>query len=463
VGDNGPAVNATLGYPEALTYDAQGNLYIADFAFARVRKITPAGTITTVAGNGVNGFSGDGGLARSAELSSPTGVAVDSFGNLYIADGPNARIRRVSPKGIITTFAGTGDFRILRPGQIAIDSKGNLYAVDGDQTNVRRIDPSGAITPVAGNGQMGFSGDGGPATAAMIVAIGVAVDSAGNLLIAGGGKIRKVTPQGIISTLADGTGTSNQFTGGMLSIASDGTIYMADTANERVVKFVADGTGMQIVAGTGAIGFSDGCMQPGTPQAVDAQLANPQSVVVNASGTVYIADSANQRVRKVTPDGLIATIAGPNAGFSGDGGPALSAGLSNPMGMAFDSTGAAYIADWRNNRIRKITPDGVIRTIAGDGGPTAVDDPACFAPNDAFLQGPSAVAVDKSGNLFIADTGNNRIREIPVNGTVTTIAGTGQAGDGGMAVQRWPPLSTLRSAWRSTRWATCSSQISWTT
>jgi sugar lactone lactonase YvrE len=175
VGDNGPAVNATLGYPEALTYDAQGNLYIADFAFARVRKITPAGTITTVAGNGVNGFSGDGGLARSAELSSPTGVAVDSFGNLYIADGPNARIRRVSPKGIITTFAGTGDFRILRPGQIAIDSKGNLYAVDGDQTNVRRIDPSGAITPVAGNGQMGFSGDGGPATAAMIVAIGVAV------------------------------------------------------------------------------------------------------------------------------------------------------------------------------------------------------------------------------------------------------------------------------------------------
>ena len=431
VGDNGPAVYATLGYPEALTLDAQGNLYIADFAFARVRKVTPAGTITTVAGNGVNGFSGDGGLATSAELSSPTGVAVDSSGNLYIADGPNARIRRVSPKGIITTFAGTGDFRILRPWQIAIGSKGNLYAADGDQTNVRKIDPSGKITPVAGNGQMGFSGDGGEATAAMIVAIGVAVDGAGNLLIAGGGKIRKVTPNGIISTLADGTGASNKFVGGMLSIASNGTIYMADTANERVVKFSGDGTGMTTVAGTGAIGFRDGCLQPGTPQAVDAQLANPQSVVVNSSGTVYIADSANQRVRKVTPDGLIATIAGPNAGFSGDGGPALSAGLSNPMGMAFDSTGAAYIADSRNNRIRKITPDGVIRSIAGDGGPTAVDDPACFAPNDAFLQGPSAVAVDKSGNLFIADTGNNRIREIPVNGTVTTIAGTGQPGDGG--------------------------------
>ncbi|HEV8042749.1 MAG TPA: hypothetical protein VGP62_27975 [Bryobacteraceae bacterium] len=436
VGDDGPAVHATLGYPEALTLDAQGNLYIADFAFARVRKVTPAGTITTVAGNGVDGFSGDGGLAASAQLSSPTGVATDSSGNLYIADGPNARIRRVSPKGVITTFAGTGDSTILSPWQIAIDSKGNLYAADGDQTNVRKIDANGKITPVAGNGRMGFSGDGGEATMAMIVAIGVAVDGAGDLLIAGGGKIRKVTPDGIISTLADGTGASNQFTGGMLSIASDGTIYMADTANERVLKFSSDGTGMEVVAGTGVIGFSDGCMQPGTPRAVDSQLFNPQSVVVSASGTVYIADSGNERVRKVTPDGLIATVAGPNLGFSGDGGAALSAGLSSPQQIAVDSAGAIYIADSQNNRIRKITPDGVIQTIAGDGGPTSADDPACFAPNAAFLRTPSGVAVDHNGTVFIADTGNNRIREITAGGKVSTIAGTGQAGyagDGGPA------------------------------
>jgi uncharacterized protein (TIGR03437 family) len=436
VGDNGPAIYATLGYPEALTLDTQGNLYIADFASGRVRKVTPTGTITTVAGNGVDGFSGDGGLAASAELSSPAGVAVDSSGNLYIADGPNARIRRVSPQGIITTFAGTGDSTILSPWQIAIDSKGNLYAAAGDQTNVRKIDPSGTITPVAGNGQMGFSGDGGEATAAMIVAIGVAVDGTGNLLIAGGGKIRKVTPQGIISTLVDGTGASNQFTGGMLSIASDGTIYMADTANERVLKFSSDGTGMEVVAGTGMTGFSDGCMQPGTPRAVDAQLFNPQSVLVNASGTVYIADSGNERVRKVTPDGLIATVAGPNAGFSGDGGPALAAGISNPQQIAVDSGGAIYIADSQNNRIRKITPDGLIQTIAGDGGPTSADDPACFAPNAAFLRAPSGLAVDHAGKVFIADTGNNRIREITAGRTVSTIAGTGQAGyagDGGPA------------------------------
>lgn len=439
VGDNGPAVFATLGYPEALTLDAQGNLYFADFAFARVRKVTPAGTITTVAGNGVNGFSGDGGLATSAELSSPSGVAVDSSGNLYIADGPNARIRRVSPSGIITTFAGNGDPFTLSPWQIAIDSKGNLYAADGAQTNVRKIDPTGAITLVAGNGQMGFSGDGGPATAAMIVAIGVAVDAGGNLLIAGGGKIRQVTPEGTISTLADGTGASNQFAGGMLSLGSDGSIYMADAANQRVVKFAADGTGMETVAGTGVEGFSDGCGTSGAPLkriAKNAMLSQPEAVTVDGSGTVYIADSGNQRVRKATLDGLIATIAGPGGGFTGDGGPALLAGLASPAGIALDSVGAVYIADSRNNRIRKVTPDGLIRTIAGDGGPTAVDDPACFAPTDAFLSGPSGVAVDQHGNVLVADTGKNRIRKIAVGGTATTIAGTGQGGytgDGGPA------------------------------
>lgn len=440
IGDGGPAVFATLSYPKALTLDTHGNLYIADFGSARVRKVSPDRTITTVAGTGVDGFSGDGGPATSAQLSSPTGVAVDSAGNLYIADGPNARIRRVSPDGIIVTFAGNGDPLTLRPWQIAIDSKGNLYAADGDQTNVRKIDPTGAITLVAGNGQLGFSGDGGPAILAMIVAVGVAVDGAGNVLIAGGGRIRKVTPDGKIATFADGAGAVNQFDGGMLSIGAGGTIFMADTAKERVVEFAANGTGIETVAGTGVDGFSEGCGQAGAQfkkVAKNAQLANPEAVAVDASGAVYIADSANRRVRKVTPDGLIATVAGPDAEFSGDGGPALSAGLSNPQGIAIDTAGAVYISDSWNNRLRKITPDGVIRTIAGEGGPTAVDDPACFAPNDAFLRRPTGVAIDRAGNVFVADTGHNRVRKIRAsNGSAATVAGTGDAGysgDGGPA------------------------------
>jgi len=440
VGDGRAAVSATLSYPQALALDALGNLYIADFGAARVRKVTPGGIISTVAGTGVNGFSGDGVLATSAELSSPTGVALDSAGNIYIADGPNSRIRRVSPAGNITTFAGTGDPLILRPWQIAIDSKGNLYAADGDQTNVRKIDPSGKITPFAGTGQQGYSGDGGPATSAMIVAIGVAVDAVDNVLIAGGTKIRKVTPGGTISTFADVSSANSVFGGGMLSIAADGTVYMADSLYYRVVKLAADGTNMQTVAGTGVYNYTEGCGTPAAPFkkiATNAQLAQPQAVLVDGSGSVYIADSGNQRVRKVTRDGLITTIAGPNPGFSGDGGPASEAGLSNPMGMAFDSTGTVFIADSGNNRIRKITPDGVIHTIAGNGGPTSVDDPACFAPNSAFLNKPSAVAVDQNGNVFVADTRNNLIREIAADGTLSVIAGTGQAGysgDGGLAI-----------------------------
>jgi|HubBroStandDraft_6_1064221.scaffolds.fasta_scaffold25382_3 uncharacterized protein (TIGR03437 family) len=434
IGDGGPAVNASLGYPKALTFDASGNLYIADFGAARVRKVSPGGTITTVAGTGVNGFSGDGGPATSAELSSPTGVAVDAAGNLYIADGPNSRIRRVSPSGIITTFAGNGDPSVLSPWQIAIDSQGNLYAADGAQTNVRKIDPTGKITLVAGNGQMGFSGDGGPATKAMIVAVGVAIDSAGNLLISGFGHIRKVLVDGTIVTFASGV-----FFGGGMALAADGTVYMADNGGERVLSFTPDGTGMDTVAGTGVYGFSEGCGSVGAPYqriAKDAEVAQPEAATVNAAGVVYFTDSGNQRIRKVTPDGLIATVAGPGTGFSGDGGPASAAGLSNPMGLAIDSMGAMYIADSRNNRIRKITTDGLIQTIAGDGGPTSNDDAACFAPNDAFLKGPSAIAVDHDGNVFVADTGNNRIRKVASDGSAMTLAGTGTAGytgDGGPA------------------------------
>lgn len=441
VGDGRPAVSATLAYPQALTFDRHGNLYIADFGAARVRKVTPGGIISTVAGTGVNGFSGDGGLAESAELSSPTGVAVDSASNIYIADGPNSRIRRVSPDGIIVTFAGNGDPLILRPWQIAIDSKGNLYAADGDQTNVRKIDPSGKITPFAGTGQQGYSGDGGPAAAAMIVAVGVNVDAADNVLIAGGTKIRKVTPGGTISTFADVSSANSVFDGGMLSVASDGTVYMADSLYNRAVRLAADGTNMQTVAGTEIYGYSEGCGTPAAPFkkiAANAQIAQPEAVLVDGSGTVYIADSGNQRIRKVTPDGSMATVAGPNPGFSGDGGPASEAGLSNPLGMAFDTTGTIFIADSGNNRIRKVTPDGVIHTIVGNGAATSVDDPACFAPNPAFLTRPAAVAVDRNGNVFIADTGNNMIREIGADGTLSAVAGTGHAGysgDGGPAIE----------------------------
>ncbi len=237
-GDGASAIVATLEYPQSLAFDAQGNLYIGDSSAARVRKVSTAGIITTVAGNGVNGFSGDGGLATSAQISSPNGLAVDSAGNLYIADGPNGRIRRVSTIGIITTFAGDGNLETLWPGQIAIDSNGNLYAVNADQTSVRKIDAQGVITPFA-----------------QVPADGVAVDAAGNVLIVGAGSIQRVTPDGKISPF---TGLGG-FVGGSLAVGPDGRVAMVDYPSNRILQFSADGTTMQVIAGIGAMGFSDGC------------------------------------------------------------------------------------------------------------------------------------------------------------------------------------------------------------
>jgi uncharacterized protein (TIGR03437 family) len=415
-GGDGPAIFAALGYVQSIAFDAQGNLYIADASAFLVRKVSTSGVITTVAGNGAYGFSGDGGLATSAQIGSPNGLAVDAGGNLYIAD-VNGRIRRVSTSGIITTFAGNGDLQTLWPGQIAIDSQGNLYVASQDQSNVRKIDPHGVITPFAA-----------------VTAFGVAVDAKGNVLIDGAGSVEKVTPDGKISSF---TGLGG-FLGGSLAVGPDGKVALADYATNRIIQFTADGTAMRVIAGTGATGFSEGCGTAGEPLkkiATNAQFNEPQAVAVDASGAVYVADSGNQRVRKITPDGLIATVAGPGPGASGDGGPASEAGLFYSKAITVDSGGAIYIADTGNNRVRKIGTDGVIHTIAGDG-PTSVDDPACFAPSDAFLSEPSGVAVDAKGNVFVADTNNNRIRKIALDGAAATIAGTGKpgySGDGGPA------------------------------
>lgn len=428
-GDHGPAVSGTFSQPSAVVFDAHGNLFIADTGLANVRKVAANRTITTVAGS-----------LTGANLSYPTGLAVDVAGNLYVADAFLARIYRVSTNGVITTFAGDGNSYNLVPRQIAIDSSGNLYATDFAGGSVKKIDPSGTITQfIGGGGGVGFSGDGGPAYLAMIDAVGVAVDANGNVLISGGGRIRKVTTDGNIATLVDGTGPSNKFDGGGLWIGASGQIYMADSANNRVLRFNADGTGMETIAGTGVFGYGDGCGTPGAPLkklARNAQLANPLALTGDASGAVYIADALNRRVRKVTPDGLIDTVAGPDSQFSGDSGPGLPAVLSGPVSIALDSAEQIYVADSLNNRIRRISSDGTIRTFAGAGGPTGADDPACFAPSDAFLSKPSGIALDAHGNVFVGDSGKNRVLKIAPDRTAETIAGNGQAGfsgDGGKA------------------------------
>ena len=454
-GDGGPAVNAHLNQLSGVAVDGAGNLFIADLGDRRIRKVDTAGVITTIAGTGETGFSGDGGPATEARLDRPYGVAVDGAGNLFIADWYNDRIRKVDSVGVITTVAGTdnrgfsGDggpateARLDRPSGVAVDGAGNLFIADWYNRRIRKVDSAGVITTVAGTGTHRFSGDGGPATAARLSSpSGVAVDGAGNLFIAdlGDRRIRKVDTAGVITTIA-GTGeTGFSGDGGPatearldrpygVAVDGAGNLFIADRDNRRIRKVDSAGV-ITTVAGTGETGFSG----DGGP-ATEARLFSPWGVAVDGTGNLFIADEANDRIRKVDSAGVITTVAGTgNRGFSGDGGPATEARLSSSWGVAVDGAGNLFIADRRSYRIRKVDSAGVITTVAGtgnrgfsgDGGPAT----------EAQLDRPYGVAVDGAGNLFFVDGSNHRIRKVDSAGVITTVAGTGNrgfSGDGGPA------------------------------
>ncbi len=455
-GDGGPATAAQLDFPTSVAVDGSGNLYIADVFNRRIRRVDAGGTITTVLGGGGAGSSGEGVLPTAAHLYNPIGVAVGGFGNLYISNYSTHRILRVDAFGMITTVAGTGAAgfsgddgaataaQLNRPSNVALDSSGNLYIADTGNQRIRKVDTNGTITTVAGTGTAGFSGDGEAATAAQLdFPTGAALDSSGNLYIAdtGNQRIRKVDAGGTITTVA-GTGTQGSSGDGGAATAAQlnnpigvgldgsGNLYIADTRNNRIRKVDAGGT-ITTAAGT----ESQGSRGVGG-RATEAQLDFPIDVVVDDdSGNLYIADSSNHRILKVDAGGTITAAAGTGShGFRGDGGPATAARLRFPHGAAVDGSGNLYIADTRNHRIRKVGAGGTITTVAGTGtdGFGGDSGPASAAQ----LNRPAGVAVDGSGNLFIADTNNHRIRKVDAEGTITTVAGTsgqGFSGDSGPA------------------------------
>ena len=427
-GDFGPATSARLRFPRGLALDEAGNLYIADRWNHRIRKVAANGVISTVAGSGTRGFGGDGGPAASAALDAPWHLTVDGAGNLHIADTRNHRVRKVTPDGVITTVAGNGApgfsgdggaataARLRFPTDVAADSAGNIYVADGDTDRIRKVTPEGVISTVAGMSHM--AGDGEGATAALLFfPTGVSSGDRGNVYIADtfNHRIRKVAPDGVISTVA---GAGEQGFGGdggpateaQLSYPRDvlpdsaGNLYIADTSNNRIRKLSPDGV-ISTVAGTGTEGFS-GDSGPATA----ARLSFPRGLALDEAGNLYIADRWNHRIRKVAPDGMISTVAG--SGFSpffrGNGIPATQADLYFPDRVAVDADGSLYIADTFNERVRKVAPDGMISTVAGtgqsgfngDGGPAAA----------ARLNAPTGVAVDLAGNVYIADAHNSRIR-----------------------------------------------------
>jgi len=464
-GDNGPATAASLKDPSGVAVDSAGNLYIADCANNRIRKVTAGtGIITTVAGTGTPGYAGDSGPATAAMLNYARGVALDSAGNLYIADEMNQRIRKVAAgSGIITTIAGNGipgyegdngaatAASLNVPVSMAVDGSGNLYIADFANNRIRKVAAgTGIITTIAGNGTQGYSGDGGAATAASLYSPqGVALDGAGNLYIVDemNARIRKVAvATGIITTVAgNGThgyaGDNGSATAASLnspiSIAMDsaGNFHIGDGGNNRIRKVSAVTGIITTMAGSGAAGYADGSgggggySGDGGP-ATSGTLYQPHTLAVDNSGNLYIADSENHRIRKVAAGtGIITTVAGSGTeGYTGDGGPATAASINYPIGIAVDSSGNLYVADYYNQRIRKVAAGtGIITTVAGDGtqGYAGDNGPA----TSARLNYPWGVATDSAGNLFIADTGNQRIRKVTAGtGIITTVAGNGTWG-----------------------------------
>jgi uncharacterized protein (TIGR03437 family) len=533
LGDGGPATAAVLNRPEAVAVDSKGNMYIGSRWSPRIRKVSPSGTISTfaevtatdllvdrsdniyasdgtayiyritpsgavsvLAGTGVPGFNGDG-PATSTQLASPGGMALHTNGDLYFADMDNHRIRRVDATGRITTVAGTGtagyngdgaalSVQLNWPRALAFDASNNLYIADTDNCRIRKMDPSGLITTYAGNGQnwgWDAAGDGGAAIAApMGYPMGLAVDSAGNLYVSCNvlSRVRVIDRSGVIRAYAGNgiygyAGDGGQATAARLAeplglvLDRDGSLLIADNENHRVRR-VSAGV-ISTVAGASHYGGDNG-------PATSALLDWPDGVAVDRDGTVYIADMGNNRIRKVAPNGAITTYAGTGEnGVTGDNGPATSAQLSLPQLLALDSAGNLYSIN--QDRVRKISKSGIITTTAqnkeiGDPRPTlqgppsilisaiatdaqgnlyfAESWPVCrvrkLTPEGQISQivgavrcgyggdgGPAIAAqisiawnmvVDKNGDLYIADTGNNRVRKVTSDGKISTFVGNGR-------------------------------------
>ena len=334
-GETVKALRFVSGGPEELAFDGAGALYGADCGDAFVFRVHGRRSMSIVAGTGDQGFSGDGGRAVKAKLACPSGIALDTRGNLYVADHGNNRIRRVGVRGIIHSYAGAGPI------------------------------------PPVGSNEGRFSGDGGPAAQARFrVPESLAFDPRGNLYIADrdNGAVRRITRGGAITT----------------------------------------------VAGTGSPGYA-GDAGP----AVRARLNQPQGFAFDRSGNLYIADSANNRVRRIDRRGVITTIAGNGRhGYSGDGGPAVAARLSDPYGLAFDANGALYVAEPDEGVVRRIDTKGIITTVAGTGRPGFSGDGG--RATKARLNSPFGLVFDAAGNLLIADNGNGRIRKVTPQGVITT-------------------------------------------
>ena len=451
-GDGGLAVDAQLYSPGMLASDAAGNIYIADSDNFRVRKVSPDGIITTVAGNGVRGDDGDGGPATKAWLTYPRGVAVGAEGTLYISDYEAHRVRKVTPDGTISTIAGTGlrgfsgdggpakSAQLDSPEGLVVDAAGRVFVSDSRNFRIRRIDPDGTMHTVAGRSRPGGYGaslrdevraDGGPAIeAAFSIPGDIGLDAGGNLYISdvGDRRIRRVGTDGVIQTVV-GPVNGNTF-------PAEGVPALSTALPDFFgIHVMPDGTIFCLVRSTGI--FVGKIYRVGVDQILHLVLQEEYlnygrrgSVLVTSSGKIYQTGWGGVFVISNGKPTLVAGVSA--AGFAGDGGPGRSAKLDYPAGLAADGAGSLLIADSFNRRVRKLNREGVISTVVGTGvypyPATAIGDggPA----TSAALARPTSLAVDRSGGVYVGDEEGFRVRKVGADGNITTFAGTGEMGYG---------------------------------
>lgn len=433
------AIAAPLGRIFNFCIDRNDNLYVPDADNHLLFRVSASGTLTAIAGNGLPGYSGDGGPATEASLLSPRGCGVDSGGNVYIADTDNNRIRKVDVvNGTISTVAGNGlegfsgdgratAVRLFSPRDIVFDSADNMYIADTRNHRVRRLTPSGALVSVAGTGKEGYGGDGRPATEADLhTPDGIFLDGSGVLYIADtfNHRIRRVAANGTISTVLGpeaGRGTERLSYPKDIAVGAGGVLYVVDPGNNVIRRVAADGT-VSVFAGNGQRAFAG----DGGPAAA-ATLGNPVGILLDRAGNIVIADTENLRIRRVGTDGIIQTIAGNgNYRIAPEGSAAVRSYLSIPHSVAIGPDGNLYVADSQNHRVVRVGKDGAMTTVVGTGRFGYSGDGG--QATRASIYYPKGVAVDRAGNLYVSDTLNSVIRKVTPQGIISTFAGTGKPG-----------------------------------